>query len=99
MKIMLNETKIIAIYCMCEDIVEMLGINDDVQCRMSTAEIMTFAIIAATIYKCDYKTTRLMSLYHKYFDNVLSHSRLVRRIHNIPDHVWFFLYQSQEVIA
>lgn len=81
-------------YCICDEVTKYLGIEDDSQCRMTTAEVMTFAIISATMFGCDYKRTRLIAGYNHYFANILSHSRLVRRIHQIPDEVWFIVFSA-----
>ena len=38
------EPQITLIYCICDDCASHLGIKDDPQCKMSTAEVMTLAI-------------------------------------------------------
>ena len=42
----MNE-QIIDTYCVCDEITKLLGIKDDAQCRMTNAEIITFAIYSA----------------------------------------------------
>ena len=44
------ETKLIVTYVVCDDVIKSLGIKDDFQARMTTAEVMTTAIIAAAEY-------------------------------------------------
>ena len=78
----------IIIYCICDEVCKSLGHKDDVQARMTTAEVMTFAILAATLFNCDYKKTRLLVDYHRYFQQLLSHSQLVRRVHRVPEEAW-----------
>ena len=39
-----------AIYCICEDFLNAVGHSDDPQCRMSTAEVMTTALVAAHFF-------------------------------------------------
>ena len=51
----------IAIFCICDEVIKALNIDDDVQCRMSSSEVMTFAIISATTFSCDYRKTRLIT--------------------------------------
>ena len=82
---MLNQVP--AIYCIFDDILKTFRFVDDIQCKMSSAEVMTFAIISATFYGCDYRKARLVSLCHRYFPEILSHSQLVRRIHQIPEYI------------
>jgi hypothetical protein len=75
---MLDQT--IVIYCICDEVSKILKTRDDIQCKMTSAEVMTFAILSATLFGCDYKRTLLISKFHRYFRKILSHSQLVRRI-------------------
>ena len=52
----------IAIYCVCEEVVRFFGLIDDSQCKMTTSEVMAFALISAANYQCDYRKTRLVSI-------------------------------------
>ena len=65
-----------------------MNIKDDPQCKMTSAEIMSFVIISAMHYQCNYEKTRFVLISQKYFHKMLSQSRLVRRIHQIPLDVW-----------
>ena len=65
---------------------------------MSSAEIMTFAILSANLYGGDYRKTRLLAFAHNYFPKILSHSQLVRRIHKIPPHIWYMLFLALQVV-
>jgi hypothetical protein len=65
----------------------------DPQYKMTTAEVMAFALISAMYYRADYRLTRLVSISCRYFPKILSHSRLVRRIHSIPDHMWLIIFK------
>jgi len=91
-------SRIVGVYCVCDEVVKALNIKDDVQCKMTSAEVMTFALMSAMIYRCDYKTTRLVSLAHRYFPKILSHSQIVRRIHQIPDQVWYLVFQALQLL-
>lgn len=82
----------IFIYCLCSNILESLNLKDDPQCKMNSAEIMTFVVISALHYQCNYRKTRLIMLTNRYFSKVLSHSQIVRRIHQIPDPVWMLAF-------
>jgi len=103
------ETQSIFIFCLADAIVRAIGLKDDSQSKMSYAEVITFVVLSALHYQCNYKTTRLVSLNCRLFSHVLSHSRVVRRIHNIPEAVWlmifsicrdfFFTHSSQEYIV
>ncbi len=41
------DLKIIFVYCLCDDVLNLLNIKDDKQCQMSTVEVMTTGIVAA----------------------------------------------------
>ncbi len=76
--------QIIYIYCLCEEFVKAIGLKDDPQTKMSNAEIMTFAIVAARYFHGNYATTRLFFLSHHYFRNLIGKSRLNKRLLRIP---------------
>lgn len=82
----------IIIYCICEEVIKCLRFRDDIQCKMSSAEVMTFAISAALIFCGDYRRTHLIARFHRYYLNLLSISQLVRRIHNIPEEAWMLTF-------
>lgn len=82
------DEEIIFIYCICVDLLYSLGINDDTQCKMSSAEVMTVAIVAALFFGGNFSKARLMLKSHKYIRNMLSESRLNRRMHEIDISIW-----------
>ncbi len=43
-------SKIICIYCICDDFLSAFGLKDDKQCRMTSAEVLTVAIISAIFF-------------------------------------------------
>lgn len=77
------DTQIIAIYCLCDDLLQALGHKDDSQCQMSGAEVMTVAIVAALHYGGNFATARQMLHEQGYMPRMLSASRLNRRLHRI----------------
>lgn len=86
------ETQIIFIYCLADSILQSLDIQDDPQCAMSSAEIITFTLISALFYQCNYRLTRLVVNSQHYFSTLLSRSRLIRRIHQVPETVWLIMF-------
>ena len=64
---------------------------------MSTAEAMTFALIAGTYFKGDYRLTRLVSTSCRFFPKILSLSRLVRRIHHIQESIWLIIFKTLQM--
>ena len=90
--------QMIIIYCICDEATKFCNIQDDIQCKMSSAEIMTFAIMTAEMYGGNYQRARLVSVNHRYFSNILSLSQLVRRIHKIPEHVWYVVFMALQLV-
>lgn len=87
-------------YCVCDEVCKALNVKDDPQCKMSSAEIITFAILAASLFGCDYKRARLMlGGFRSYFKKILSHSQIVRRIHAIPEQVWIMVFLSLRLLS
>jgi hypothetical protein len=89
--------KAVTIYCICDEVWKVFGIKDDSQCKMTTPEIMTFSILSAQFYGCNYKQTRLVSKALRYFTHVLSLSQLVRRIHKIPYQIWMMVFTALQI--
>lgn len=83
----------VAIYCICDEILKYFGVKDDPQCKMTTSEVMTFALIASIQFEGNYKKTRIFSLSLRYFPKILSISRLVRRIHKIGNDIWWMVFK------
>lgn len=93
---MINQA--ITIYCVCDEVVKTFEIRDDPQCKMSTSEVMTFALTSALYYGCDYKKCRLVCKNFRFFRGVLSHSQLVRRIHLIPKCIWYMVFYALQML-
>jgi len=89
--------QMIVTYCICDEIVKSLNIKDDIQCKMSSAEVMTFTVMSAQLYGGNYQRARLMASHHRYFLKVLSLSQLVRRIHQIPEDAWYMLFKTLQI--
>ena len=77
------EMQVITVYCICDDLVKFFGIKDDIQVTMSTAEILTTAIIAALFFGGNQERARIFLKEYKYIPNMLSKSQFNRRLHAI----------------
>ena len=84
----------IAIFCICDEIVKSYRFSETPQYKMTTAEVMAFAIISALHDHADYRTTRLSVRLLHYFPSLLSHSHLIRRIHAIPEQMWYMVFYA-----
>lgn len=79
------DTQIIVVFCLCADMLKSLGHYEDRQCRMSDAEVMTTAIIAMLYFRGNFRLASQYLYEHRYIPNMLSRSRLNRRLHRIAD--------------
>jgi len=86
------ENQVVFIYCLADSVLTSLNIHDDFQCVMSSAEIVTFVLISTLFYQCNYRLTRHIVKHQNYFPTLLSRSRLIRRIHQIPEIVWLIIF-------
>ena len=64
----------IAIFCICDEVIKSYGFHENLTCKMTTAEVMAFAIISGLHYRADYRTTRLVVSQLQYFENIESQS-------------------------
>ena len=86
------EDEAIFIYCLADCIVKSTYISDHPQSQMTQAEIITFVMISALYYRCNYAITNKVVTCFKYFKHPISHSRLIRRIHQIPHFIWQVMF-------
>jgi IS5 family transposase len=80
--------QVVTIYCLCDDLLKALGHRDDPQTQMSTAEVMTVALVAAARFANNQESSRLFLKEHGYIKTMLSKSRFNRRLHAIPEALW-----------
>ena len=86
------ESEAIFIYCLADTVVKSSDIHDDPQSHMTHAEIITFVMISALYYRCNYAITRKVIAHCRYFSRPISHSRLIRRVHLLPQYVWEVMF-------
>lgn len=84
--------KIITIYCLCADFLTAYGYQDDKQAQMTTAEVMTVALVAAEFFTGNQELSRCFLHEHGYIPQMLSKSRFNRRLHRLPDTLWQALF-------
>jgi hypothetical protein len=83
---------ITTIYCVCEEVLKATGLRDDPQARMTTAEVMTVALVASAFFGGNVEKSRLFLSEHGYMKRMLSKSRLNRRLHAIDADLWRALF-------
>jgi Transposase DDE domain len=86
------EDTIIATYCLCEEFLKATGHRDDQQARLSSAEVMTVALVASAFFGSNIECGRRFLHEHGYMPNMISKSRLNRRLHAIPASRWEALF-------
>ena len=83
---------ITTIYCLCEDFLKAMGHFDDPQVRLSTAEVMSVPLVAATFFSGNIdKTCRFLSEYG-YMPKMISKGRFNHRLHKIDPELWQGLF-------
>jgi hypothetical protein len=79
------DEKIIATYCLCDDLLQAMHHRPDPQCKMSDAEVMTTALTAALFFRGTLESARVMLKQYGYIPQMLSKSHLNRRLHRLKE--------------
>lgn len=82
------EAEIIIIYVLSDNLLKAMRIYEDVRTEMSNAEVMTVVLTAARFFGGHIKNAADFLYENNYIPNMLSESRLNRRIHGIDPSVW-----------
>jgi len=79
------DSQIVAIFCLCDDILKGLHHHEDPQCKMSDAEVMTASIVAAAFFGGNMERARTFLKEQGYIPSMLDKSRFNRRQHRIAE--------------
>jgi Transposase DDE domain len=79
------DDKIIATFCLCDDVLKAMHHQEDRQCQMNDAEIMTTALVASLFFRGNHESARAMLQQYGYIPHMLSKSRFSRRLHRIKN--------------
>jgi DDE family transposase len=85
------DTEIIFFYCVADDFFKSMHLKEDSQVHMNNAEVATVALTAACFFCGNLESSRKFLLENDYIPNMLSKSRLCRRLHSIPEEFWQYL--------
>ena len=77
--------QIVAIYCLCDDLLKALHHPEDRQRQMSDAEVMTTALVAALHFGGNFERARVVLARLHYIPHLLSRGRFNRRLHALQD--------------
>jgi hypothetical protein len=86
------QEQIITIFYLCDELVQAVGIREDPQVKMTTAEVMTVALTAASFFGGNFETSRKFLQEHGYIPDMVSKSRFNRRLHALGESVWQMLF-------
>jgi hypothetical protein len=76
---------IIATFCLCDELLKAMHHQEDPQCQMNDAEVMTTALTAALFFHGNHESARFMLKQHGYIPHMVSKSRFSRRLHRIKE--------------
>ena len=79
------DDKIIVTFCLCDDLLKAMHHQEDRQCQINDAEVMTTACIAALCFRGNQESARAMLQQHGDMPHMLSKSRFSRRRHRLKD--------------
>ena len=74
---------IVAFYTVCDDLLIQHGYQDDPRTKMSAAEVMTTALVAAELFGGNQQMARQLLKEQGYIPHMLSKARFNRRLHQI----------------
>lgn len=77
------DEKIIAIYCLVDDLLISMNHHQDPQSKISDAEVLTTAIVAAIDFRGNGEIARPFLKIHHYIPQMISKSRFNRRLHRV----------------
>ncbi len=79
------DDRIVAVYCVCADMLHALQHRDDPQCQFTDAEVMTTALVAALFFSGKYVAACMFLHEYGYMPRMLSQSRFNRRLHRVKE--------------
>lgn len=88
------QLQIITLYCLCDDFLKTYRYRDHPQAQLSTAEVMTVALVATTFFAGNQEAAARFLHEHGYLPTLLSKSRFNRRLHALPECLWQALFHQ-----
>lgn len=93
---MLSDNKIIALYCMVDDLLKALHHREDTRVQISDSEVITTAFVSVLYFGGHLDNARLFMKLKGYVPGMLEKSRFCRRLHRISDLLlWMFFHLGQ----
>lgn len=82
---MLSDRKIIALYCIVDDMLQGMGHREDVRTRVSDSEVITTAFVSVLFFGGHLDNARHFMQMQGYIPQMLDKSRFNRRLHRLSD--------------
>lgn len=95
---MLSEDKIIAMYCIVDDLLKGIGHKEDSRRKVSDSEVITTSIVAALYFGGHLDHGRHMMKMTGLVPAMLDKSRFCRRLHQLEGLLWMLFYQIGQYI-
>lgn len=83
---------ITTIYCLCDEFLKAIHHRDDPQVRLTTAEVMTVPLVAATFFSANIDKTRRFLHEYGYMNKMITKGRLDHRLRAIEPGLWRELF-------
>jgi Transposase DDE domain len=90
---MLNEDKIIAIFCLIDDMLKGIGHKEHPGCKVSDSEIITTSFVAALYFKGHLDNARVFMKMTKLSPAMIDKSRFNRRLHRVAELISTLFFQ------
>jgi hypothetical protein len=79
------DEKLLAISCLCADVLQALGHAEEPHQQMSDAEVVTTAFVAMLVFRGNFEAARALLCAPWSMPHMLSRSRLNRRVHHLNE--------------
>ena len=89
---MLSEDKIIALYCIVDDMLKGMHHYEDAKVKVSDSEVITTAFVSVLYFGGHLDNARHFMKLKGYVSNLLGKSRLSRRLHRLSDFLLALFY-------
>lgn len=90
---MLSDSKIIALYCIVDDMLKALHHKEDIRVRVSDSEVITTAFVAVLYFGGHQDNARNFMQLKGYVPQMLDKSRYNRRLHRLTDFLLMMFFE------
>ena len=95
---MLCEDKIIALYCIIDDLLKGIGHREDNRRKVSDSEVITTALVSSLYFGGHHDNARQFMKITKLVPSMLDKSRFNRRLHTVSELLFSLFYQVGNVL-